>query len=52
VESFKWDLMGYPSRNMEDFVAENELNYSDVAHEFSVEKNFSMWHTDSFCIFW
>ena len=26
VECFKWGLMGYPSRNMEDFVTESDLN--------------------------
>ena len=26
VECFKWSLMGHPSRNMEDFVAEGDLN--------------------------
>ena len=26
VEFFKWGLMGYPSRNMEDFVTESDLN--------------------------
>jgi hypothetical protein len=25
VESSKWDLIGYPSRNMDDFVAENDF---------------------------
>ena len=42
VECFKWGLMGYPSRNMEDFVAESDLNCADLAQEVSVEKNFSM----------
>jgi hypothetical protein len=26
MESFKWDLMVYPSRNMEDFASESDLN--------------------------
>jgi hypothetical protein len=34
--------MGYPSRSMEDFVAESALNHADLAQEVSVEKNFSM----------
>ena len=42
---FKWGLMGYPSRNMEDFVAGSV----DLAQEISKEKNFRMWHTDCFC---
>ena len=43
VESFKWVLMGYPNQNMEDFVAESDLNCADMVQEVSVEKNFSMW---------
>jgi hypothetical protein len=31
VECFKWDLMGYSSRNMEDFVTEGDLNCGDLA---------------------
>ena len=34
--------MGHPSRNMEDFVAESDLNYADLAQVFS-EEDFSMW---------
>jgi hypothetical protein len=30
VECFNWDLIGYPSRNMEDFVAENDLNCANL----------------------
>jgi hypothetical protein len=26
VESFKWALIGYTTRNIEDFLAESELN--------------------------
>ena len=37
--------MGHPSRNMEDFVAEGDLNYADLAQEVS-EKNFRMWPRD------
>jgi hypothetical protein len=40
VEYFK---LGYPSRSMEDFVVEYDLNCTDLAHEFSVKKNFRMW---------
>jgi hypothetical protein len=29
-------LMGYPSRNMEDFVIESDLNYVNLAQEASV----------------
>jgi hypothetical protein len=49
VEWFKWGLMGHPSRNMEDFIAESNLNCVDLAQEISKEKNFSMWHKDWFC---
>jgi hypothetical protein len=34
--------MGYPSRNIEDFVAESDLNCADLAIVVSGEKNFSM----------
>jgi hypothetical protein len=37
VECFKWGLMDYSSRNMEDFVSENDLNYVDLAQGVSVE---------------
>jgi hypothetical protein len=40
--------MAYPSRNMEDFVAEIDLNCEDLAQEGSVE-NFNMWPKDCFC---
>ena len=39
---FMWDLMSHPSRNMEDFVAVNDLNCANLAQEVSV-KNFNMW---------
>ena len=48
MECFKWGLMGYPSRNMEDFVTESDLNCADLAQEVSVE-NFNMWPRDCFC---
>jgi hypothetical protein len=41
--------MGHPSRDMEDFVTESDLNCSDLAQEVLVEKNFSMWPRDYFC---
>jgi hypothetical protein len=44
-----WDLMGRPSRNMEDFVAERDLNWVDLGQEGSVERNFRMWCRDCFC---
>ena len=37
VECFKWVLMGYPSRNMEDFLTETDLNHADMSQEISVE---------------
>ena len=46
VERFKLGLMGYHSRNTEDFVTEYDLNCANLAQEVSVEKNFSMWHRD------
>jgi hypothetical protein len=49
VEYFKWSLMGHPSRNKEEFVAGSNLNFVDLAHEISKEKNFRMWHKDIFC---
>jgi hypothetical protein len=39
--------MGHPSRNMEDVVAESDLNCADLAQEASVE-NFSIWFRDCF----
>jgi hypothetical protein len=51
VECFKWDLMGYPSRNMENFVPESGLNWVDLAQEVSVE-NVNMWPRDSFLWYW
>jgi hypothetical protein len=39
--------MGHSSRNMEDFVAESNLNCTDLAQEVS-EENFSMWPRDCF----
>jgi hypothetical protein len=51
VESFKLGLVGYPSRNMEDFVTVNDLKFLDLAQEVRVE-NFSMWSRDCSVIFW
>jgi hypothetical protein len=48
MKCFKWGLMGYPSRNMEEFVAESNLKCADLAQAVSVEKNFSMWPRDCF----
>ena len=42
-------LVGYPSRNMEGFVAESDLNCADLSQEVLVEKNFSMWPRKCFC---
>jgi hypothetical protein len=33
VECFKWGLVGYPSKNMEDFVTESDLNCEDLVQE-------------------
>ena len=43
--------MDHPSRNMEDIVAEDDLNCIDLAQEVSVERNVSMWPRDCFVIF-
>jgi hypothetical protein len=48
IECLKWGLMGYSSRNMEDFVTKSDLNCVDLAQEVSVE-NFKMWPRDCFC---
>jgi hypothetical protein len=42
VECFKWGLVDYHSRNMEDFVTEGDLNCVSLALEVSEEKNFNM----------
>jgi hypothetical protein len=31
MEYFRWGLMNYPTRNMEDFVAVSDWNYADLA---------------------
>ena len=49
VECFKWGLMDHPSRNMEDFVTESDLNCADLAQEVLLEKNFSMFPKDCLC---
>lgn len=41
--------MGHPSRNMEDLVAESDLNCADLAQELSVEKTINMWPRHCFC---
>jgi hypothetical protein len=40
VECFKWGLMGHPGRNMEDFVAEGDLNCGSLVVEV-LEENFN-----------
>jgi hypothetical protein len=40
--------MSHPSRKMEDFGDESDLNCVDLAQEASVEKNFSVWPRDCF----
>jgi hypothetical protein len=40
---FKRGLMGYTSRNMEEFMAESDLTCRSLALEVSEENNFSMW---------
>ena len=49
MESFKWSLVGYPIRYMEESVADSGLNcVSLLAQEFS-EKNLSIWPRDCSC---
>ena len=43
--------MGYPSRTMEDFVTESDLNCAALAQEVSVE-DFNMCPRDCFVEFW
>ena len=50
VGCFKWRLVGQSSRNMEGFVAENDLNCTDLAQEVSVEKKFTLWPRDCLCV--
>ena len=52
MECFKWGLLGYLSRNIEDSVTESDLKCAVLAQEISVEKNFSMWLRDFFVAFW
>jgi hypothetical protein len=52
VEYFKWDLIGYLNRYMEDFGAETDLNCVDLVQEVSAEKNVNMWPRDCFVVFW
>ena len=52
MECVKWGLMGHPNRNMEDFVAESNLCWADLAQEVLKKKNFSMWNKDCFVVFW
>ena len=44
--------MAHPSKNMEDFVADYDLNCADLTQEVSEEKNFSMWPRDCFVRIW
>lgn len=48
MECFKGSLVGYCSRNVENFLAESDLNYADMAQDVSVEKNFTMCSRDNF----
>jgi hypothetical protein len=43
---FKWGVMGYSSRNLDDFVTESDLNCADLAQEVSVENT---WPRQCFC---
>ena len=39
IEVFKWDLMGHPSRNMEDLGAEHDLNLGEGFYEVLVKND-------------
>ena len=39
MECFKWGLLGYLSRNIEDSVTESDLKRAVLAQEISIEKN-------------
>jgi hypothetical protein len=41
--------MGHPSRGMEDFITDSNLNCAHLAQEVSEEKTFSMWYRHCFC---
>ena len=43
MECSKRGSVSHPSRNMEDFVAEGDLNCGSLALEVSEEKDFNMW---------
>jgi len=42
--------MDYHNRNIKDFVTESDLNCLGLAQDGPVEKNFSMWPREGFCV--
>jgi hypothetical protein len=42
MECFKWGLIYYPSRNMEDFVAVGDLNCGSLALKVSEKRHFTL----------
>ena len=50
MECFKWGLISHLSRDMEDIVAEGDLNCAILVQEVSVE-SFSIWPRDCFVVF-
>jgi hypothetical protein len=42
LQNSKWGLVAHASSNMEDFVAEGDLNCGSLALEVPVKKNFNM----------
>ena len=48
VEYFKWGLMSYASRNMENRDVESNVDDEGRAQDVSEEKNVSMWPRDCF----
>jgi hypothetical protein len=51
VKCIKWGLMDYPSKNMEDFIAEGNLNCGSLALVVSVER-FSVCCLEIVVVFW
>jgi hypothetical protein len=52
MECFKWDLMGYPSMNMEDLAAGSNLNCVDLAKRFKKRRISVCGIKTVFVVFW
>ena len=51
MECFKWGLLGYLSRNIEDSVTESDLKCAVLAQIISIEKNSVCGLQTVFCCF-